>query len=198
MSLSSPSPTSSLSSPSDSDIITISPPSTVTSLDHDGHIEHEHFEHHHQTDLDQKSYATAHIDVKPIVFESAGTSTFIPSAEAKSEKVESKEDIAAAQRKEIEAAERERELQRKMDETVRSIREQSDRLQAAAAPYAERTRGFAESQPVLFVSVESWSSDDISRSRQKCSQYKRMYTEISQTFLSIFIALSVIPVLCFG
>ena len=46
----------------------------------------------------------------------------------------------------------EEEVQRKMDETVRRVREQSDRLQAAATPYAQKTRDFAEHRPVLFVS----------------------------------------------
>ncbi|ORX35735.1 hypothetical protein BD324DRAFT_631465 [Kockovaella imperatae] len=55
-------------------------------------------------------------------------------------------------------------VQGMVDETVRRVREQSDRIQAAAMPYAEKTRAYAERQPVLF------------------------------TYLAIFVALSIIPV----
>lgn len=62
----------------------------------------------------------------------------------------------------------EQDVQRIVDDTVRKMRAQSERIQAAAIPWAESARDFAENQPVLF------------------------------TFLAIFVALSFIPLCCFG
>ncbi|RXK39319.1 hypothetical protein M231_03398 [Tremella mesenterica] len=61
----------------------------------------------------------------------------------------------------------ERDVHKVVEETVRKVRAQSDRLQAAAMPYADTARNFAETQPVLF------------------------------TFLALFSALSFIPIFCF-
>ncbi|KAK4689284.1 hypothetical protein P7C73_g828, partial [Tremellales sp. Uapishka_1] len=58
-------------------------------------------------------------------------------------------------------------VQGTMDDTVRRIRETSDRLQQVALPYANRTKSFAEERPVLF------------------------------TYLAILIALSIVPICIF-
>ncbi|ORY32881.1 hypothetical protein BCR39DRAFT_522258 [Naematelia encephala] len=55
-------------------------------------------------------------------------------------------------------------VQAMVDDTVKRVREQSDRFQAAAIPYADATRSLAENKPVLF------------------------------TFLAIFTFLSIIPI----
>ena len=52
------------------------------------------------------------------------------------------------------------------------------RIQDGVRPYADRTREFAERQPVLFVSL-AWSSS---------------FHADSQTFIAIFTALSIIPI----
>ncbi|WWC89160.1 uncharacterized protein L201_004078 [Kwoniella dendrophila CBS 6074] len=43
-----------------------------------------------------------------------------------------------------------------VEDTVRRVRQQSDKLQSAAQPYADRTRTFAETNPVLFTFIALW------------------------------------------
>ncbi|WWC94595.1 hypothetical protein V866_001442 [Kwoniella sp. B9012] len=43
-----------------------------------------------------------------------------------------------------------------VEDTVRRVRKQSDKLQSIAQPYADKTRYFAESKPVLFTFIALW------------------------------------------
>ncbi|WVQ67271.1 uncharacterized protein L199_005466 [Kwoniella botswanensis] len=43
-----------------------------------------------------------------------------------------------------------------VEDTVRRVRQQSDKLQSIAQPYADKTRYFAESKPVLFTFIALW------------------------------------------
>ena len=58
------------------------------------------------------------------------------------------------------------------------------RMQAAALPYADKTRSFAEHRPVLFVIDPSYLSYPVLTPKQ--------------TFLALFTAFSIVPVLCFA
>ncbi|WRT66563.1 uncharacterized protein IL334_003522 [Kwoniella shivajii] len=44
-----------------------------------------------------------------------------------------------------------------VEDTVRKVRQQSDKLQVAAQPYADKTRCFAETRPVLFTFIAIWA-----------------------------------------
>ncbi|WWC61966.1 uncharacterized protein I303_104552 [Kwoniella dejecticola CBS 10117] len=45
-----------------------------------------------------------------------------------------------------------------IDDTVKRVKLQSDKLQIAAQPYADKTRNFAESRPVLFTFIALWAA----------------------------------------
>ncbi|WWD17115.1 hypothetical protein CI109_101552 [Kwoniella shandongensis] len=44
-----------------------------------------------------------------------------------------------------------------VEDTVRRVREQSDKFQLAARPYADKIRSFAEDRPVLFTFIALWT-----------------------------------------
>ncbi|OCF32928.1 hypothetical protein I316_05265 [Kwoniella heveanensis BCC8398] len=51
-----------------------------------------------------------------------------------------------------------KDVQSVVEDTVRRVRQQSDKFQSAAQPYADKTRSFAERRPVLFTFLVLWAS----------------------------------------
>ncbi|WVF71363.1 hypothetical protein IAT40_006167 [Kwoniella sp. CBS 6097] len=54
-----------------------------------------------------------------------------------------------------------KEVQSVVEDTVRRVRQQSDKFQSAAQPYADKTRSFAERRPVLFTFLVLWATFSI-------------------------------------
>ncbi|WVQ99490.1 hypothetical protein IAU59_006625 [Kwoniella sp. CBS 9459] len=51
-----------------------------------------------------------------------------------------------------------RDVQSVVEDTVKRVRQQSDKFQSAAQPYADKTRSFAEQRPVLFTFLVIWAT----------------------------------------
>lgn len=69
------------------------------------------------------------------------------------------------------------------------------RIQAAARPYAQRTRDFAERKPVLFVRYVFYGDSTLLPGPDVHGM--PVLTPATQTYLAVFIALSFVPIACF-
>ncbi|WWD03364.1 hypothetical protein V865_001416 [Kwoniella europaea PYCC6329] len=141
-----------------SDIVKISPPSSSASLmsyDSVSVGENNHNNNDSEIKSEVMSCTNDETDVKPIILVSPSKHTndrkpphvtFEPVPITPSKK-EHKQPVSAVDEEGGHGV---------VEDTVRRVRQQSDKLQSIAQPYADKTRYFAESKPVLFTFIALW------------------------------------------
>ncbi|WVW84124.1 hypothetical protein I302_106153 [Kwoniella bestiolae CBS 10118] len=143
-----------------SDIVKISPPSSSANLssfdsigENDTQIKHEPLTLSSTTTTSQDgtSDASTQLDIKPII-----PSSPTQNKDRKPLNVTFKPVPITPTKKDIKHKVDEGEGHGVVEDTVRRVRQQSDKLQSIAQPYADKTRFFAESKPVLFTFIALW------------------------------------------
>ncbi|KAK6909701.1 hypothetical protein L486_00652 [Kwoniella mangroviensis CBS 10435] len=141
-----------------SDIVKISPPSSSASLlSYDSVSVGENNDNHNDSEIKSKYMSSTkdETDVKPIIPVSPSKHvndrkpphvTFEPVPITPSKK-EHKQPVSAVEEEGKHGV---------VEDTVRRVKQQSDKLHSIAQPYADKTRYFAESKPVLFTFIALW------------------------------------------
>ncbi|WWC69984.1 uncharacterized protein I206_103928 [Kwoniella pini CBS 10737] len=151
------------------DIVKISPPTTSTPL-FPSHNDENGFNSQLNAAMDSNESNSAaavseipkevdtKYDIKPIIKPSSGEGPISILKTSSSPSTPIKKEIKLVIKQDKLPEQAHQDMNGVFDDTVKKVKIQSDKLQTAAQPYADKTRNFAESRPVLFTFIALWAA----------------------------------------